>query len=255
MGTYLEFRSTLEKFDVENLINSKHLLINEDMDLASYYIPFDMVNKNAKVVLVGITPGKTQWINAIHAAKDAMAQGASDEEVLTQSKNSGAFSRILRSNLVKLLDHAGLNKKLGINTTAGFFEKESELVHMTSLLRNPIFINGENYSGSSPKMLKNDFLLAQIESYFLEEVKLLPDAIYIPLGQSVSDVLYHLAAKGILKSEQILNGFPHPSGANAERIKYFVGEKPAESLSAKTNSTKIDADKAELLKKLANLKI
>lgn len=254
MGTYSEFRSTLEKFDVEELINSKQLLITEDQSMESYYIPFDSINKNAKVVLVGITPGKTQWRNAMHAAKNALIKGVSDDEVLRLAKNSGAFSGAIRSNLVKMLDHVGINAKLGISTTADLFDKKTDLVHMTSLLRNPIFIDGKNYSGSSPKMLKSDFLTAQIESYFVQETKILPNAIYIPMGHSVSEVLNHLASKGVLKPEQILNGFPHPSGANAERIKYFIDEKPVDKLSAKTSSTKIDADKVLLLNKLANIK-
>ena len=255
MGTYSEFRSTLEKFDVEELINSKQLLITEDQSMESYYIPFDSINKNAKVVLVGITPGKTQWRNAMHAAKNALIKGVSDAEVLRLAKNSGAFSGAMRTNLVKMLDRVGINSKLGISSTADLFGEKTDLVHMTSLLRNPVFINGENYSGNSPKMLKSEFLMTQIESYFLQETKLLPNAIYIPLGDSVSEVLNYLASKGLLRIEQILNGFPHPSGANSERIKYFIGEKPAEKLSAKTSATKIDSNKELLLRKISNIKV
>jgi hypothetical protein len=49
----------------------------------------------------------------------------------------------------------------------------------------------------------------------------------------------------------VLAGLPHPSGANAERISYFLGRKSKEALSSKTNATKIDEAKLVLLKQLA----
>lgn len=45
-------------------------------------------------------------------------------------------------------------------------------------------------------------------------------------------------------------GMPHPSGANAERIAYFLGRKPKAALSAKTNADTIDAMKSQLLAQL-----
>ena len=46
------------------------------------------------------------------------------------------------------------------------------------------------------------------------------------------------------------NPIPHPSGANAERIAYFLGQKPRDRLSAKTDPTRIDAARASLEAKL-----
>ena len=37
--------------------------------------------------------------------------------------------------------------------------------------------------------------------------------------------LRHLAGLGILDPSHILDGLPHPSGANAERVAYFLGRK------------------------------
>jgi hypothetical protein len=47
--------------------------------------------------------------------------------------------------------------------------------------------------------------------------------------------------EGKLDPARVLEGLPHPSGANAERIAYFLGRKPREMLSAKTSAASIDA--------------
>jgi hypothetical protein len=59
-------------------------------------------------------------------------------------------------------------------------------------------------------------------------------------------VLLHLSSQGRLDRARILAGFPHPSGANSERIAYFLGRKPREMLSAKTNAAALDAARARL---------
>lgn len=43
---------------------------------------------------------------------------------------------------------------------------------------------------------------------------------------------------------------PHPSGANAERIAYFLGQKNRETQSAKTNADSLDKAKLKLIKKM-----
>jgi len=48
----------------------------------------------------------------------------------------------------------------------------------------------------------------------------------------------------------ILAGMPHPSGANGERISYFLGRKDRDKLSSKTNPDKIDHAKEALLEKI-----
>ena len=47
----------------------------------------------------------------------------------------------------------------------------------------------------------------------------------IPLGRAVEEVLLKLKENGIIKEEQILMGFPHPSGANVNRVTQFENNK------------------------------
>ena len=40
----------------------------------------------------------------------------------------------------------------------------------------------------------------------------------IPLGRAVEELLWKLKDENIIKENQILMGFPHPSGANVNRL-------------------------------------
>ncbi len=56
---------------------------------------------------------------------------------------------------------------------------------------------------------------------FIEEIKSLDDfenILLIPLGKAVEEVLFKLKEEGVISERQILKGFPHPSGANVNRI-------------------------------------
>lgn len=70
MGTksYSEMITAIKKVNLENskdLSALDSLKILEDGNISSYYISFDYISEKAKVVLVGITPGKTQLFNAL----------------------------------------------------------------------------------------------------------------------------------------------------------------------------------------------
>ena len=54
----------------------------------------------------------------------------------------------MRNNLVALLDSIGLNQALQIATTGSLWEADAHLIHFTSVLRYPVFIDGKNYSGA-----------------------------------------------------------------------------------------------------------
>ena len=54
-------------------------------------------------------------------------------------------------------------------------------------------------------------LQAQLLEGFWQDVKALPRAVYVPLGDKVTEALYFLADRGILNRQQILDGLPHLS--------------------------------------------
>ena len=248
---FSRYASVIKTHAIEELTQSDLLLLKTLGTIQSFYAPFEAINHDAKVVIVGICPGQQQWRNALIAAKDGLEQQLSEENILKLAKNSGAFSGPIRKNLTQLLDHIGLHNQLGIQTTAELFSNHQDIVQMCSVLQQCILVNGKNYAGSTPAMLKNELLKQHIDDYFIPMVQHLPNAIYIPLGKGVDEVLNYVSSLGYLNDQQILAGLPHPSGANAERIKYFLGEKPREQLSRQTNPEQIDSAKSQILLKIS----
>jgi hypothetical protein len=228
-------------------------LLAREGRIDAHYIPFDYVNPGARVVVVGISPGFVQWKNAMRAAQQGLREDLPLPELLRAAKYMGAFSGAIRPNLVALLDDVGLQRWLGIASCASLFGADAHLMHVTGALRQPIFVGGANYNGASPNMLTTPLLQAQLLDYFGREAAQMPDAVFVPLGPKVSLALSWLARRGMLDEGRILHGIPHPSGANAERIAYFLGRKEKNALSSRTNGSQIDADRRSLREKMVAL--
>jgi hypothetical protein len=229
------------------------LLMTKEGSLEIYFSPFEHVNVAAQIVLVGISPGATQAHNANEKASALIRAGVKSDEVSEKAKLTGAFSGALRKNLVKMLDYIEVNKRLGIQSCESLFNEKKDLLHSTSAFRYPTLLNGKPIS-SAKSGLKTSVLKNLVETCLADEIESLPStALYIPMGQGVENMLLHLSDKGILQRHQLLIGLPHPSGANAERISYFLGNKAKEMLSAKTNADKIDSAKKQLQEQLSAL--
>ena len=253
-----QYKETIRNLDLIKIQKSSDIPLALQMakegNISINYIPFDYVNTQAKIVLVGITPGFTQLKNALIEAQKQIKAGSDDLTILQAAKKTGAFSGAMRPNLVGMLDHLKVNELLGIQSCDALFGSANHLVHTTSVLRHPVFIDGENYNGT-PNMTKNPLLLKYLTEHFAKEAATLKNAIFVPLGPKVSEALSWLVKQGLMNGANVLDGLPHPSGANAERIAYFLGKKQASQLSAKTEPIRIDATKAALLEKMKTLKM
>lgn len=216
------------------------------------YAPFDHVNQNARIVIVGITPGRQQMGNALLECRRQLRAGATHEQALAAAKVHASFSGPMRSNLVAMLDDIGVARLLGLSTTAELWGHRSDLVHFTSALRYPVFLDGQNYSGN-PDMRRVPLLKEQHDTWLGDEMRRLPDALFVPLGPKVGDALAELAQRIGLPEARVLTGLPHPSGASGERIAYFLGRKSKEHLSSKTNAARLDAARAGLMSKMDKL--
>ncbi|KQQ86885.1 hypothetical protein [Massilia sp. Leaf139] len=230
----------------------ERFLLAREGKISMHYIPFEHVNPRARVVVVGIAPGFVQWKIAMAEAQRQMAAGAAQAEVLRAARLAGAFSGAIRPNFVALLDAIGVQRWLGIASCASLFDADAQLVQISAILRHPVFVDGRNYSGT-PGMAKIPFLREQVLRYFAHEAAQLPDALYIPMGGSVAEGLDWLAREGVIRRDRILHGLPHPSGANAERVAYFLGRKERALLSSRTNARQIDAARSTLMAQMQAL--
>jgi len=195
-------------------------LIGQDDKTTVYYAPFDHVNTSARLAIVGLTPGWTQMNVSFVEARSAIDDGESDPEILRRVKRVAAFSGTMRTNLLSMLDALGVPEALGIDRTADLFDSRGEdLLHSTSALRYPVFINGKNYSGR-PAATKKPLLRPYFD-VLADELASVDGALIVPLGKAVERILDHLTADGPLHPSRVLGGFPHPSGMNVRRTDFF----------------------------------
>jgi hypothetical protein len=74
------------------VVRDERLLIDEQGAIKIYYAPFEYTNRTARVVLVGITPGPTQMVNANNEARRALMSGKSSQDTMRAAKDTAAFS-------------------------------------------------------------------------------------------------------------------------------------------------------------------
>ncbi|CAJ0860791.1 hypothetical protein AMST5_01334 [freshwater sediment metagenome] len=209
------------------------------------FAPFDYVNPAAQIVIVGLTPGRQQMANALLAASRSLKNGDSEAQAMREVKTFASFSGPMRANLIAMLDAIGVNQWLRIATTGSLWEADAPRVQFTSVLRYPVFVNGANYSGA-PAPISSPFLRRQLLTWFTTELALLPHAVFVPLGPAVDEALRVAAREVGFDCRRVLSSLPHPSGANAERIAFFLGRKRREALSSKVDPDKLIAAKQRL---------
>lgn len=229
------------------------LLMAEQGDLRCFYGPFEYVNRSARLVIVGLTPGLYQWKQAIRECQRQIALGASDMDTLRLAKEIGGFSGPLRTNLTCILDTIAVNKLLGVPTCGNLFEADRHLLQTTSVLLHPFFWQGQNFNNQA-RISKSVFLQEFVYKYFVEQIREFEQQpLILPLGSHAQDVVDSLVGEAILDGNKVLSGVPHPSGSNSERIAYFIGAKPKEMLSIKTNAEAIDSARAKLISQVRAL--
>lgn len=220
-SNYQELIKTLPlEIKKEDIINNQFKL-SEERKLSVYYAPHnEYQNTLAKIVIVGICPGWTQTRAAYIEAKRSLENNLSQETILKRCKMSARFAGSMRSNLISMLDELELPKLLNISSSSNFFE-DNILLHTTSLIPYPVFINEKNYVGHTPSIIESNLLMSYVKVHFYKEVKLMEHSLIIPLGKSVEEVLNVMIQDKVITEEQCLFGFPHPSGANGHRKEQF----------------------------------
>ncbi|WP_311945063.1 hypothetical protein [Halomonas piscis] len=222
------------------------LRLYQDAMLSVYYAPMEYVTLDAKVVLCGITPGATQVRAALANARQVLDRGGTIADARRTAKRNAVFIG-LRESIAAMLDAVGLNRRLKIATCASLFGDNADLLHCTNALRHPVVLaSGRGYNGT-PAPHHHAYLNTLMRACLHEEIRTLGErALWLPLGRAAAAALKRAREAGLLTPEQLLDGLPHPSGANRERILYFTGQKSRAALSRQTNPEMLDAAKAAL---------
>ena len=205
-----------------DLLETEPFVLGTDGILSVVYAPFDYVNADARLALVGVTPGWTQMHASFVEARSGIDQGRDTEQILRRVKRVAAFSGSLRTNLVRMLDGIGIADALGVDSSDLLLTEECEsLLHSTSAIRYPTFKAGKNYAGSGPSIAKAPLLVPYL-NLLAGELRAAKEAIVIPLGRAVETALRYLTNHDSIAERRCLFGFPHPSGANAHRASQYA---------------------------------
>ena len=232
--TLYDYKEAIKELPLKNKYRKEDLLIDKflidkEKNIEIYYAPHnEYLNPKARVFIIGITPGFQQMSTAIATARKELEVNDDIQEIQYKCKVAGRFSGSLRKNIISMLDGIELNKSLDLQSCSELFEDKDYLLHTISLIPYPVFVKGENYTGHTPKLIKSQFLMKYIYNNFINEFKKLEkseEILLIPLGKAVEEVLINLKENGLIKEEQILMGFPHPSGANVNRVIQFENNK------------------------------
>lgn len=225
--TLYDYKRKIEKLPVKDKYTKEELLtedflIDKENNIEIYYAPHnEYINQKAKILIVGIMPGFIQMNTAISTARKELENNNDIEDIQYKCKVSGRFSGSLRKNIISMLDEIKLNEALNLKSCRELFDKKYYLMHTVSLIPYPVFVKKQNYTGHTPKLLKSDFLMKYVYENFINEIHELDDfedILIIPLGKAVEEVLCKLKDEKFIKENQILMGFPHPSGANVNRL-------------------------------------
>ena len=225
--TLYDFKNEILKLPIKQKYTKDELLVPEllidkEGDLEIYYAPHnEFINPKAKIFIIGITPGFQQMSTAIATARKQLEIGKPMGEIQYACKEAGRFSGVIRKNIISMLDEIKLNEYLHLSSCSQLFQQEDHLLHTVSLIPYSVFVNKQNYSGHTPKIMKSECLKKYIYENFVEEYKSLEhpnEVLLIPLGRAVEEVLLQLEEETIIGKHQILKNFPHPSGANVNRI-------------------------------------
>lgn len=168
---YADVIRSMSDADIENecLWPDKLLMVEgynrrSPMKLVVAYAPFDHINEQAQVVIVGLTPGETQMRLALHEARRALKDGEDFSGVIRRAKKHASFGGDMRAPLIQLLDFIGVNRLVGRATSASLWDTGEDLAHFTSCLRYPTFRQAKkrNYGGS-PMIRTTDVLRNELE--------------------------------------------------------------------------------------------
>lgn len=229
--------------DMERLgaagVGAPELELGRDVKYLLRYIPFEHVSTQAKLVIVGITPGPTQLGLAYQAVRDLRQAHWSEAEILQEVKKIGAFGGAsMKPNLLKMLNHFGFAEILGIQDVGSLWDEHADLLHATSVVPHAAFKLSDGreqmFAGSFDEAMKSSLLRACFMEDFVCSLRdINPDAIYVGLGRCPESALQWCVERGYLREQQVLGAFCHPSTSGGSTTAYYLREVTKAQLSPK----------------------
>jgi hypothetical protein len=132
-----------------------------------FYVPFEQMNRMAKLVIVGISPGPKQIELAYDAVQARIKAGIPEATVLERAKREGSFGGpSMRPNLVRMLEFFGIPKLLRIDRAEDLWGSAWAYLHATSVVPHAAFRNDEPFALGFDEVLEHPaFRLTHIRHF------------------------------------------------------------------------------------------
>jgi hypothetical protein len=198
------------------------LLLRAAGEYESFYAPFDWVNDQADVVIVGVTPGLQQASEALISLRRALAAGSSVVDAARAAKQAASFKGTMRTLGARLMDHFDLHLVFNLTSTLELFGIAANRAHYTSVIRYPVTKKGKNYSGDA-RLLNIELLRSIVDEHLASELALFPAAWIVPFGPTAHRVIDVMVERRVLSADRVFGGILHPSGTQWNRYKVQLG--------------------------------
>lgn len=135
--------------DGPSVLRDEALGLVYEGEYRAFFALFDWINDRADVVIVGVTPGKQQALEALLSFRAALAAGGSLDDAARRTKSPASFKGGMRRLGARLMDHFGLHRLFGLSSMLELFGGAAHRAHYASVLRYPILKKSGNYAGDS----------------------------------------------------------------------------------------------------------
>jgi hypothetical protein len=198
-------------------------------EFGQFYAPFDWVNEDADVVLIGITPGRAQAKAALKSLRGSLRRGLTAPDAARVAKQAASFDGDMRDIAAQLMNRFMFPKLFGLRDAADLFGSASHRAQYTSLLRYPVLhwqtkkkksgqkITGWfDYSGAN-SVFSVEMLRRSIDQHFEPEITQFKHAWLVPFGPVPAMALESMVARDLVDPDRVLPGVNHPSGTQWNR--------------------------------------
>ena len=214
--------------DTGDVLNDVEFAPAVEVPFGQFYAPFDWINEDADIVLIGITPGRHQASVALKALRASLRKGNSPSDAAKAAKQAASFDGDMREIAALLMNRFQFQKLFGVRSCADLFTDVQTRVHYTSIIRYPVLhwqtkkvkrrpvSRWWDYSGGD-KAFKTELLVRSLERDFEVEIQLFKKAWLVPFGPTPALALERLVARGSIARDRVLPGINHPSGTQWNR--------------------------------------
>lgn len=176
-----------------------------------YYAPFDWVNRAARVVLLGSSPGWHETELAFRALCAALRAGDGEMTALRKARLATIPSGPLRQGLSRMLDAAGIHHAVSVGRSSRLFEPDRSELHWTWAVRYPAVVSGQDYDTTSPSLLACPILREFVVDALAGELAAIPNAVIVPLGAAAASAVWLLVRLGLLERARVGPSLPDPT--------------------------------------------